>query len=840
MSCYYIKVEKGRKVARPITSEQEYRELRNSSQQMANLRLARNGNDAAKRRLVQMNYSGHYPGGTVKGNKLPSKAFGFDLDDPESFKIAAEKLLQDPGKYGLLMLERSARQGGHVVCKREQGKTILENQVRLATMLQCEMDTSAHDINRVYFTTTAAADDLLYLSPELFADSYDEAAVKAEAKLLEEREKYGQEVLPEGAHKVNKHYKPWEVAAPQKEAEIKVENTAAEQLNQSENSVSKNTENHQTEQSEQTTETASSEPLNYCGIPYSEIICKWWELYNDGHEPVRSNRNTLTFELAVNLRHICGFDRVLLDKVIPCYDGFSEAEKLSCIDSALAEKRARMPKRLKDVLAVLKSERQKGGMLSDEESKTLDFALDEVCEQDDLYYYNSLPSLPQGVRDSINAVGPVLAMPALIAICPAIGSLATGVKISVHGRYNSLNLISYIAGDFASGKGSIDPLIDAWMGEVKDMDKVYLEKEEDWRTKKRAAQNKKEQPEEVKYPVRCLTLNNTVANLANRLANTGGKHAFSFTPEADTVAQKWRTAMSDFSVMLRQAYDGTSYDREAKSADAVNVHIDRLLWNVTMCGTPDALYRVVSNYTDGFQSRIAVARTPDNTFAALSENLYVLTDVQRDQIFQIAHLLPLMDGDIVLPKLEKKGRDWLEEIRIETMKNDDKTKARQRFRICPTTMRMMTCIMLCKVAEQLIKAHGLAGAEKRLKENPGLWKEMIEKTQTPSMLAVFDALANYQMENALYFFRERIEAAFSSREYAGKVEYTRLRRGKNDSIFERLDTIFTSDQAMQQCFAIKGSNASTSTLKQMLKNWKNQGLIIQLPDNRFQKIGSMV
>ena len=804
MSCYYIKVEKGRKVARPITSEQEYRELRNSCQQMANLRLARNGNDAAKRRLVQMNYSGHYPGGTVKGNKLPSKAFGFDLDDPESFKIAAEKLLQNPGKYGLLMLERSARQGGHVVCKREQGKTILENQVRLATMLQCEMDTSAHDINRVYFTTTAAADDLLYLSPELFADSYDEAAVKAEAKLLEEREKYGQEVLPEGAHKVNKHYKPWEVAAPQKEAEIKAENTAA-----------------------------SSEPLNYCGIPYSEIIHKWWELYNDGHEPIQSNRNTLTFELAVNLRHICGFDRVLLDKVIPCYDGFSEVEKLSCIDSALAEKRARMPKRLKDVLAAIKES-------IGSNTENIEQALDDINEQDELFYYHALPSLPQGVRESVDSVGPYLAMPALVAICPVIGTLATGVKISVHGRYNSLNLISYIAGDFASGKGSIDPLIDAWMGEVKDMDKVYLEKEEDWRTKKRAAQNKKEQPEEVKYPVRCLTLNNTVANLANRLANTGGKHAFSFTPEADTVAQKWRSAMSDFSVMLRQAYDGTCYDREAKSADAVNVHIDRLLWNVTMCGTPDALYRVVNNYTDGFQSRIAVGRTPDNTFAALSENLYVLTDVQRDQIFQIAHLLPLMEGEVVLTKLEKKGREWLEEIRLETMKNDDKTKARQRFRICPTTMRMMTCIMLCKVAEQLIKAHGLAGAEKRLKENPGLWKEMIEKTQTPSMLAVFDALANYQMENALYFFRERIEAAFSSREYAGKVEYTRLRRGKNDSIFERLDTIFTSDQAMQQCFAIKGSSASTSTLKQMLKNWKNQGLIIQLPDNRFQKIGSMV
>ena len=799
MSCYYIKVEKGRKVARPITSEQEYRELRNSSQQMANLRLARNGNDAAKRRLVQMNYSGHYPGGTVKGNKLPSKAFGFDLDDPESFKIAAEKLLQDPGKYGLLMLERSARQGGHVVCKREQGKTILENQVRLATMLQCEMDTSAHDINRVYFTTTAAADDLLYLSTELFADSYDEAAVKAEAKLLEEREKYGQEVLPEGAHKVNKHYKPWEVAAPQKEAEIKAENTAA-----------------------------SSEPLNYCGIPYSDIIHKWWELYNDGHEPIQSNRNTLTFELAVNLRHICGFDRVLLDKVIPCYDGFSEAEKLSCIDSALAEKRARMPKRLKDVLAAIKE--SKGS-----NTENIEQALDDINEQDELFYYHALPSLPQGVRDSVDSVGPYLAMPALVAICPVIGTLATGVKISVHGRYNSLNLISYIAGDFASGKGSIDPLIASWTKEMKQMDKVYLQQEEDWRAKKRAAKNKKEQPEEPKLPIRILTLNNTVANLADRLSNTEGKHAFSFTPEADTVAQKWRSGLSDFSVMLRQAYDGTSYEREAKSADAVNVHIDRLLWNVTMCGTPDALYRVVSNYTDGFQSRIAVARTPDNTFAALTENLYVLTDVQRDQIFQIAHLLPLMDGDIVLPKLEKKGRDWLEEIRLETMKNDDKTKARQRFRICPTTMRMMTCIMLCKVAEQLIKAHGLAGAEKRLKENPQLWKEMIVKTQTPTMLAVFDVLADYLMENALYFFRERIEAAFSSREYMGQTSCSRLHRGKNDTIFERLCSPFTLEQAVQQSIAVKGAVVSKPTVQQMLKNWKRQGLITRMPDMRYQK-----
>jgi len=827
MSCYLIKVENGHKVARSITSEEEYKQLRGSNEQKANLRLARAGNDAAKRRLVQFNYSGHYPQGVVKGMKLPSGAFGFDMDEPEAFAKAAKLLLKEPDKYGLLMLERSARQGGHAVFEREKGKTILENQVRIATMLKCEMDTSAHDINRVYFTTTSDEEDLLFLSPRLFKDEYDEAAVAAEGKVLEERERYGQEELPEGAHKANKHYEPWK-----------------EEFKKDSQGVFKGQEfkNSRISSSAASTAAASAASAaqdNYLGIPYGEIIKKWWQLYNDGQEPMRSNRNTLTFELAVNLRHICGFDRNLLAQIIPCYDGFPEQEKMACINSALNEKITQMPKRLKDVLAALRQEKLKLGASNgnaDEDSEALVNALDEANAKDDLFYYDALPKMPLGVRDSISAVGPALAMPVITAICPTIGMLATGVKVSVHGKMNSLNLISYIAGDFASGKGSIDPVVDAWTSEVKQMDKMYQQQEDEWRAKKRAAKNKKEQPEEPKLPVRCLTLNNTVANLAERLANTEGKHAFSFTPEADTVAQKWKSAMSDFSVMLRQAYDGTSYEREARSADAVNVHIEHLLWNVVMCGTPDALYRVVNNYTDGFQSRIVVARTPDNTFTPLTDNLFVLTETQREHIRQIAHLLPLMKGEVVLPKLENKGREWLEQIRLETMKNDDKVKARQRFRICPTTMRMMTCIMLCKVAETLIQKHGFQGAEKQLKQNPLLWKEMIVKTQTPTMLEAFNILADYQLDNALYFFRSRIEDAFSSKSYCGQTTYDRSRRGKNDSIFERLDVTFSFEQALQQSIAVKGANVTREVVRQMLKNWKRQGLIGVLPDMRYQKV----
>lgn len=789
MSIHVIYYEGGAKKMRPILTEEEYRQLRDSE----------HNKKADKKHMVQMNYS-CLPNedGKLRGSKRISKSVGMDIDfcpdDADYEKKMAdvpELILSKKKDLGLLMLERSANKGYHIAFRRKPNLSQEDNLKWAAKLLGVEYDKGAKDITRVFYTPPT--DKLLYFDKELLDNT------ECEMKMQESE--------------ISK------VDSCTTQKEQKAEDEAVEKISKKSNNCT----------------------LEYCGIPYADIIRKWWQMYNDGHEPVRSNRNTLTFELAVNLRHICGFDRQQLDKIIPCYDGFPETEKLACIDSALGEKRTQMPKRLKDVLAVLKTEKMNLEEQSGEESMDIDSSFDENNGLEEQSYYKALPSLPQGICDSINAVGPALAMPTLIAICPVIGMLATGVKLDIHGKKNSLNLISYIAGDFASGKGSIDPLIDAWTSEIKDMDKVYLEKEEDWRAKKRAAQNKKEQPEEVKYPVRCLTLNNTVANLANRLANTGGKHAFSFTPEADTVAQKWRTAMNDFSVMLRQSYDGTSYEREAKSADAVNVHIDRLLWNVVMCGTPDALYRVVNNYTDGFQSRVAIGRTPDNTFTPLTENLHVLTDVQRDQIFQIAHLLPLMDGEIVLTKLEKKGREWLEEIRLETMKNDDKTKARQRFRICPTTMRMMTCIMLCKVAEQLIKAHGLAGAEKRLKETPGLWKEMIVKTQTPSMLSAFDSLANYQMENALYFFRERIEAAFSSREYAGKtVGMDRTRRGKNDTIYESLDVNFTAEQAMQQSIVVKGAGVTNMAVQQMLKNWRRQGLIVPKPNKRYQKISSCV
>ncbi len=795
MSAHIIYYNHGAKMMRPVADEKEYRQLRDSE---CNRR-------ADKRHMVQMNYS-CLPNddGSLKGSARMSRSVGMDIDfdpkapDYEERMASVPQLVMDKkDELGLLMLERSANKGYHIAFRRKPELSQEDNLKWASKLLGVQHDKGAKDITRVFYTPPT--DRLLFVEKELFDNS---AAVL---------ERCGGETASSSA-KQNAGGDGVSAAGCAADKEQAANKQAAD-------------------------ETKAVPPAAYLGIPYADIISKWWAMYNDSQEPVRSNRNTLTFELAVNLRHICGFDRQLLDSVIPCYDGFPEVEKLACIDSALGEKRTQMPKRLKDVLLAIRQESMSARSVS--EAAAAADSIDEALAQDDLFYYNALPRMPMGVKDSIDAVGPQLAMAAITAICPVIGMLATGVRVSVHGKMSALNLISYIAGDFASGKGSIDPVVEAWTSEVKAMDKMYQQQEDEWRAKKRAAKNKKEQPEEPKLPVRFLTLNNTVANLAERLANTEGKHAFSFTPEADTVAQKWRSAMSDFSVMLRQAYDGTSYEREARSADAVNVHIDRLLWNVVMCGTPDALYRVVTNYTDGFQSRIAIARTPDNTFTPLTENLYVLTEAQRDRIRQIAHLLPLMQGEVVLPKLEAKGREWLEQVRLETMKNDDKVKARQRFRICPTTMRMMTCLMLCRVAALLIDRHGTAGAETRLKQQPELWKELILKQQQPSFLAAFDVLADYQIDNALHFFRDRIEAAFMSKDYCGQVISERTKRGKNDTIFERLDNTFTFEQALQQSIAVKGGGTSRNAVQQMLKNWRRQGLVVAVNGGKHEKVRSV-
>ena len=517
MSVHVIFYQQGHKMMEAVATEEAYRRYRDSQAQQRWVETIRHPKpetdvSAAKRKLVQFNYSClPTEDGCLKGAKRLSKSVGMDIDhlSADEVNLVAATAIEKKDELGLLMLERSARGGGlHVVFRRHPEMDQEANLRWASDLLGVEYDAGAKDITRVFFATTS--EDLLYLHEDLF-DNTECGAATGSATATKPATTSSTKTTT---------MTTTEAAATASEAKQRAERTdggptvsaASETASTTSETVSETTEQNdeetKTEEGKPSEgETGKEKLLRYKGIPYDRIIEKWWTFYNDGEHPIRSNRNTLTFELAVNLRHICGFDRSVLDRVIPCYDGFAETEKLSCIDSALGERKTQMPKRLKDVIEAVRQDMIVEGREVD--------SIDEAMEQDDLFYYNALPMMPQGVRESINAVGPHLAMPVIFAIAPAIGMLATGVRVDIHGKPSQLNLISYIAGDYASGKGSIDPVVAAWLSEVKLQDKSYLEAEEEWRAQKRAAKNKKEQPEDPKYPVRCLTLNNTVANLAD-------------------------------------------------------------------------------------------------------------------------------------------------------------------------------------------------------------------------------------------------------------------------------------------------------------------------------------
>ena len=175
---------------RPVLTREEYLQLRDSSAQKAMVRQVRNGNGNAKMRLLQCNYS-CMPNedGTLKGSSMMTTSVGMDVDlhrddyaTEEDYQKALaeipEEALAKKDELGLLMLERSATKGYHLVFKRKAELTQEENLRWASDLLGVEFDKGAKDITRVFFTTTASEEDLLFLDDRLFTTE----AIEADAK----------------------------------------------------------------------------------------------------------------------------------------------------------------------------------------------------------------------------------------------------------------------------------------------------------------------------------------------------------------------------------------------------------------------------------------------------------------------------------------------------------------------------------------------------------------------------------------------------------------------------------------------------------------------------------
>ena len=465
----HVFYQSGHKVARTVTNREEFLALRNSADNLSNLELARMGNAEAKGRLVQFAYNDLMPDGKVAGCCHPSDHFFHDIDcyDATQAAEAKERILSMKDAIGLRMLEKSVGGGWHLVCQREHGKTIIENQIHIASLLKLEMDTNCHDLGRVVYSTSGSEEDLVYLDDRLFEESMTAEESAEEYKLLKERVREGKEEIPESARHDQKHYRPWEVLP----------------LTTPPNGTPPNLGG----------ENNTTFPKEYHGHPFEEIIRKYWELNNHGFEPTVGDRDAKTYELAYALRHICGNNFDWLDQVIPCYDGFPLEEKRAKIRSALKSTYEGMPRSLTVVLDALE-----GKGTAEDDTK------DEAPRQNDFYFNAPQPPalchrLPRLIKLLTSKVpGPYKAAVAG-SVFPALGAhlYQTTFKYTDNVEHEA-TLMDCLVAESGTGKGCIDKPIDHIMADIRERDAVNEKREAEWKEEmntKGANKDKSKRPE---------------------------------------------------------------------------------------------------------------------------------------------------------------------------------------------------------------------------------------------------------------------------------------------------------------------------------------------------------
>ena len=536
MSVFEIyKGDGGAKFMRPIHNREEYLRSRNTDRQRQTLKTVREKDATRKSLLTQMNYS-CLPNadGSLKGSKSVSRSVGMDIDFKAPDGLSAEEqevwmkermagvpglVLAKRDELGLLMLERSATKGYHLVFRRREDLTQEGNLRWASQLLGVEFDERAKDITRVFFTTTADAEELLFLDDEIFDAT--------PARLIEEAE----DVTP---------------AASVANAQTIVHDPDAK----------------------------------YNGMLFSDIIRKYWELFNDGKVPVDGDRNVLTFELAATLRSICGYSLEKMLTVIPNYwmnergecSQEDWAEWHQTIENALKEPRKGMPYRLKQVLLAMKTQagvKACGGTLT------------------------SPPPMPKKLPPLIKLLTknvPWFYKPAVAsAVFPALGVHLHGVKFRYWDNVeHEATFMNVLIGGQSIGKGTIKKPIEYIMEDIRQRDQPNRQREAEWKQKNPGAKQKKD-PRPTDICIQMLIDNLTDAVFNQRIVdanNNGQRFVYTIVDEIEGLKKVTSRGTADeVGLLIRKAFDNSDAGQERVGADSVS-GIAPLRWNFNASTTP--------------------------------------------------------------------------------------------------------------------------------------------------------------------------------------------------------------------------------------------------------------
>ena len=782
---------KRQKLATMVKDREEFLALRNSSENIANLAKARQGDDAAKKDLEQFAYNLGHVDGLIAGCKSIGSYFFHDIDcyDKEQSEAICQQILAKKDEIGLMMLEKSASGGYHLVCKRELGTTILENQVRVACALKiADMDNNARDLQRVVFSTSGSAEDLIYLDDELFDEPMTPEECEEEYERLKERERKGEEVLPPGAKKANKHYRPWEELAgglADKLADVR----ARGGCDRGQGPVT-TTDGDLLCDRYQSPVTAAKYPDNYHGIPFEVILKKYWEMNNGGFEPNIGDRDTLTYQLASDLRHICARNAEWLDQVIPCYDGFPIGEKRQKIANALKSSYEGMPGRLKDVLDALEGRKSKE---AEESEPAEQAALPE--QMPEMPSDKKLPKLIRLLtRNTPNQYKAAVAH----AVFPPLGTHLKEVSFEYTDYVpHEATLMNCLMAHTGAGKGCIDEPIKHIMADIKERDKENTRREEAWKRdcqKKGANKDKQVRPEGL--VIQEIDPDMTKPALVTRMDEAEGHFVYVKLNEIDLFEQlKGQTGKQHFQLMCLAFDPGAEFGQTRVGTQSVTARPKcRFNWNA--CTTIQKGRRFFNKVlTDGPISRINFCTIPEMEIGA-EQPIYGKYDEKFDE-----ELKPYIDnlvaarGRVDCPQAFKLAKKLQEECAEFARLSQDETYWNLSHRAIVIAW-LKACVLYVANGNQ--------------------WEKQIEDFVRWSL--------QYDLWCKMQFFGAEIEAANRMGERVGT-------RGPRN-LLELLPDEFTLDDAKK---ARQKQGQDPKNASKMIRNWKSRGYVTQISDISFKK-----
>ena len=335
-------------------------------------------------------------------------------------------------------------------------------------------------------------------------------------------------------------------------------------------------------------------PQTYEDIPYSQIVETLEEQM--GGLPDVGSRNNFIFSMACHLRYICDDNPDWIAQVLPTY-GEEKPKWLNTIKSACQRIQTKaMPRIVKRTLGICKNR------LETDEGDT-----------------SQPPQLPEQLPPLIELLlsrTPKIYRPAVAqAVFPALGThLYKTVFRYIDNCEHEATLATLLMAPTGSGKSCVNVPIDYIMADIRERDRLSMERERKWKQdtqSKGANKDKKQRPEGI--IIQCIDADITSAAFVQRMADAEGRFLYLKANEIEQLYNlSSRGNAHNVFDLLCLAFDyGNQYGQTRIGTASVSEKVTvRLNYNVsTTVRKGQAFFRNV--LTDGPLSRISICTIPE-------------------------------------------------------------------------------------------------------------------------------------------------------------------------------------------------------------------------------------